>query len=114
GDTRHRHAGSLRRFRHRFVLTDVVTPAVLPALSWAEAAYAWPAPRHAGEAPAVTAAAASTAPLGCCFAAEVEAVLVPRTLDRMREPPGPASATSRAVAPPWAPLPRRAAVPARS
>ena len=113
GDTRHRHAGSLRRFRRRFVDTGIVAPVVLRALAWAEAAYARPA-RHAGQAPAVTAAAASTAPLGCRLAAELEAVLVPWILDRMRAFPGPATATSPAAAPPWALPPRTAAALARS
>ena len=113
GDTRHRNVGSLRRFRRRFVHTGVVAPAVLPALSWAESAYAGP-PRHAGGAAAVSAAAAATAPAGCRLAAVLEAALVPWILDRMRGSPGPAAPTSRAAAPPWAPPPRTAGALARS
>ncbi len=112
GDTRHRNVGSLRRFRRRFVQTDMVAPVVLPALAWAESAYA-ALPRHAGEAARLSAAAAETAPAGCRLAAVLEAVLVPWILDRMRALPGPAAATSPAAAPPWAPPPQTAAAPAR-
>jgi len=111
GDTRHRNVGSLRRFRRRFVETGVLTPAVLPALAWAEAAYA-PGPRRAGEPPGLTATAVATAPTGCRLAAALEAVLVPWILDRMRSGPGLAAAIAPAAAPPWAPPRRTAAAPA--
>ncbi|HEY8468663.1 MAG TPA: nucleotidyltransferase domain-containing protein [Longimicrobiales bacterium] len=115
GDTRHRNAGSLRRFRRRFVDTGVLPPAILPALLWAESAYA-AEPARAGERPAVTPHAAATAPAGCRLAAEAEALLVPWILERARATAracaaggrGQRAATWRAAAPRWAP-PRRTA-----
>lgn len=113
GDTRHRNAGSLRRFRRRFVDTGVLPPAILPALRWAEAAYAGE-PARAGERPPITRHAAATAPAGCRLAAKAEAMLVPWILERARAAAracarrGRRAATWRAAAAPWA-LPRRTA-----
>jgi len=81
GDTRHRRVGSLRRFERDFVRTGRVSPRVLDALRWAEAAF----PRDGGrgqEDPAVTPAAIRTADRGCQLAAELESELVVPLLDR--------------------------------
>lgn len=81
GDTRHRRAGSLRRFDDRFVGT-AVSPAVRPAIAWAIAAF----PSDGGrgrDTPSVPAAAAATAGRGIECAATMETHVVPWVLDRI-------------------------------
>lgn len=82
GETRHRRAGSLRRFEARWVRTGRVSARVAPALAWAEAAYPHDG-AHRGAPIPVTARAAASAPLGFDLAVEMEKEVVPRILRRI-------------------------------
>lgn len=82
GDTRHRRAGSLRRFETSLVRTGIAPARVRPALAWAAAAFpTGHVPR--GRPPPVPAAAARTAPTGYALAQEMERCVVPLILDWM-------------------------------
>ncbi len=82
GDTRHRRAGSLRRFDEAFVLPGRVHPGVRPALAWAEAAYP-PDGGRGQEDPPPSPRAIRTAPLGYELAATMERELLVPILERI-------------------------------
>ncbi len=82
GDTRHRRAGSLRRFDAVFVRTGRVHPIVRRTLAWADAAYP-PDGGRGQEAPPPSPRAVRTAPLGYELAAVMEGELVVRLLERI-------------------------------
>ncbi|HEX7052207.1 MAG TPA: nucleotidyltransferase domain-containing protein [Longimicrobiales bacterium] len=84
GDTRHRRVGSLRRFEARLVRRRTVSPAVLPAIAWAAAAY----PAHGGRGvrpPPPTPQAIASAPVGHALAGTMERTVVPYILHRLAE-----------------------------
>ena len=84
GDTRHRRAGSLRRFEETFVEEGWVPGSVRPALAWAAAAY--PADGGRGlEDPPVPESAARSAALGISLVARLEREVVVPILERIVE-----------------------------
>jgi len=84
GDTRHRRAGSLRRFDQIFVRGGHVPPAVRPALAWAAAAYP-PDGGRGQDNPPPSARAVRTAPLGYELAAMLQGELMVPILERIAE-----------------------------
>jgi len=84
GDTRHRRAGSLRRFEQIFVRGGHIPFAVTPALDWAAAAYPVDGGRGQ-ETPPPSARAVRTAPLGYELAAALEGELMVPILERIAE-----------------------------
>jgi predicted nucleotidyltransferase len=84
GDTRHRRAGSLRRFRERLVGTAAVGSLCLPAVEWAAAAH--PPDNGRGRSrPPASATAAATAELGYELAAVMQSEVVPWIRRRIRQ-----------------------------
>ncbi|HEX7120494.1 MAG TPA: nucleotidyltransferase domain-containing protein [Longimicrobiales bacterium] len=86
GDTRHRRAGTLRRFDLRWVRTGRASTRVRPALDWAAAAY--PPPGTCRDRPVrATRPAIRSAPLGFELASEMEWEVMPILLERIPRPP---------------------------
>ncbi len=84
GDTRHRRAGSLRRFEEAFVRTGRVPSGARRALAWAAAAY--PVDDGRGQAdPPPSPRAVRTAPLGYELTAAMEGELVVPLLRRIAQ-----------------------------
>lgn len=83
GETRHRRAGSLRRFEIAFVGPRLVPATVLPALAWAANAY--PDEEDRGPRASVSEEAVRTASRGYALAGIMETHTVPVILQRMAD-----------------------------